>query len=132
MSGAHVSSAEEIPPHVVAELVQVAQHLVVAEGQVPTDVLEHTERGPEDGDRVGHVGPQVAVVVRALAAAGVTERLARIPPGEDVDRLDGGEVHGRDVAVVGDVGPVVREDARRGLVELDEPCGLAAEDGLDS
>ena len=89
MSGAHVGGAQGDPAHAVAELLQVAQHLVVAEGQVPADVLKHSQAGPQDRHAVSDVGPQVAVVVHTLALACVTERLAWITTSEDVDRLDG-------------------------------------------
>ena len=89
MGSTHVSGAEEIPPHVVAELVQVAQHLVVAEGQVPADVLEYAQRGTQCGDTLRDVWPQVAVVLDAPTLAGRAERLAWIAAGDDVNRLDG-------------------------------------------
>ena len=61
----------------------------------------------------------------------VREILTREAAGDDVDRLDGGPVDGRHVAVVGDVRPVVGEHLGRGLVELDEPCRTHVEDGRE-
>ena len=97
---------------------------------MPPDVLEDAQPGAHRGDRLSDVGPEVSVVPNACTFAGVGERLARVPAGQDVDGLHLRPVHLGDVAQVGDVGPVVGEDLGRGFVELAEPCGLAAEDGL--
>jgi hypothetical protein len=117
---------------VVVELVKVAHDLVESEGQVAAHVLESQQWRPEDRDGVGYVRPEVTFVVSALALSGVTERLTWIPSGQDVDAWDGVPVGGGEVAVVGDAGVVVIEDGGGGLVELDVPEGLAAEDRLDA
>lgn len=45
MTRTYVSRAQQIPVHVVAEEVQVANHLVEPEREMPPDVLEDNERG---------------------------------------------------------------------------------------
>jgi len=67
----------------------------------------------------------------AFPQAGVAEWLAGVAACEYVDGLHGGQVQLGHVAVVGDAGEVVVKDAGRGLVVLNVPCDLAAEDGLD-
>jgi hypothetical protein len=64
--------------------------------------------------------PQATAVafLDAFAAAGVADVLAGESGGEHVDRLDLGPVDGGDVAVVGDIGPVVFEDASGVLVAV--------------
>jgi len=74
----------------------------------------------------------VAVADESLAAAGVGDVLAGEPAGEDVDLFHLREVDGGDVAVVGDVGPVVVEDLGRVGVELDMPRDGAADSLLDA
>ena len=131
MGGTDVSGAEGVPTHRVAKLLEVSQHLVEPEGQVPSDVLEYAQAGTQYRDGLRDVGPQVAVIVDPLAAPCVTEWLAGEAAGDDVDRLHGGPVDLGHVAVVGDVRPVVGEHLGRGLVELDEPRGVHVEDGRE-
>ena len=57
--------------------------------------------------------------------------LAGVAARDDVHGLHGGEVQLGHVAVVRYAGEVVVKDAGRGLVVLDVPCDLAAEDGLN-
>lgn len=53
------------------------------------------------------------------------------PATEDVHRWHGVPVDGGDVAEVRGIGPVVREDARDGFVDLGEPDRSSVEDFLD-
>src|SRR5690606_7578762 len=62
----------------------------------------------------------------------MAEWLAWISTRQNVDRLHRGPVDLGHVAQVGHVGPVVGEDLGRRLVELAEPRGGPAEDGLDA
>ena len=121
MAGAEVGCLDEHPLDVVAELVEVADDLIEAEGQVPPDVLKHDHWGAKDRDGVADVGPEVPIVILTQSSAGLTERLARIPAGDDVHRLDGRPVHGRDVAQVGDARRPVGEDLVCTLVHVGDP-----------
>jgi hypothetical protein len=52
----------------------------------------------------------VPLIVRALAASSVGERLAGVAGGGDVHGLDACPIHGGEVAEVGDAGVAVGED----------------------
>jgi hypothetical protein len=113
-------------------------------GEEAADILDHHQLGSEFFDGPGHVQPQAGAGAfgEARAEAGQADVLARESGGEDVDGFDLVEVDGGEVAVVGDLGPVVGEDLRgvlvlvlaaflvRGLV-LGVPGDGAAEHGLD-
>ena len=131
MGRADVSGAQHVPAHRVAELVQIAQHLIEPEGQVASDVLEDAQARTQDGDRLSDVRPQVPLVVRPCSLASVAERLARIAAGEHVDRLDLRPVHGRDVAEVGHVRPVVGEDRTRAGFDIGNPRERATKHGMN-
>lgn len=105
-------------------------------------------RGDEPGRRCGLAGGRVVVAPVAVtaehspggddnvaadpgAAAGVTDVLAGEPGGEDVDRRDGGPVHGRDVSEVGDVRPVVGEDRGGAGVGVGDPGQFHVQHGGD-
>ena len=49
MASADVGCFDQDPLDVVAELVEVSQHLVEAEAEVPSDVLEYDEGGAKNG-----------------------------------------------------------------------------------
>ena len=127
MAGADVGCSDQDPLDVVAELVQVARHLVEAEAQVAADILEQHEGGAQNGQRVGHIGPEVALVLLAQASASLTERLTRVPAREDVDARDGRPVNGGNVAQVGGVRVAVGEHLAGALVDVGHPYGAGAE-----
>ena len=85
------------------------------------DVLEDAQARTQHGDRPNDVRPQVPLVVRPRALAGMTERLARISAGEDVDTRHGRPVDGCDVSEVGYVGPAVIEDLAGARVDVGVP-----------
>lgn len=132
MAGTDVGCADEAPLNVVAKLVEVADDLIKAEGQVPADVLKHDEPGPHNGERVTHVGPEVPVVVLPHAPAGGAERLARIAAGDDVHRRDGGPVDAGDVAEIGGVRESLGEDFAGTGVDLRHPGGACVDDCFDA
>ena len=70
--------------------------------------------------------PEVSLIVGAFPQAGVTERLAGVAACDYVDRLHGGEVQVRHVAVIRYAGEVVVKDAAGRLVVLNVPSDLAA------
>jgi hypothetical protein len=43
---ADLSGLQEVPVGVIAEVVQVSEHLIEAEGEVAADVLEDAQGGP--------------------------------------------------------------------------------------
>ena len=106
---------------------QVAHHLVEAEAQVAADILEQHEGGAQNGQRVGHIGPEVALVLLAHASASLTERLTRVPARDDVNARDGPPVNGGDVAQVGRVRVAVGEHLAGALVDVGHPHGAGAE-----
>jgi hypothetical protein len=106
--------------------VQIANHLVEPEGKVPADVLEDAELRAQYADGVRNVGPQVPLVLRTGALARVAERLTGVAGGHDGDGLNGPPVHLGEIAVVGNLGVVVRENLGGRLVVLDMPGGLPA------
>ena len=95
------------------------------------DILEQHEGGAQNGQRVGHIGPEVALVLLAQASASLTERLARVAGRDDVDAEDGRPVDGGDVAEVGGVRVAVGEHLARALVDVGHPHGAGAEHFLD-
>ena len=127
MAGADVGCSDQDPLDVVAELVQVAHHLVEAEAQVAADILEQHEGGAQNGQRVGHIGPEVALVLLAHASASLTERLTRVPARDDVNARHGRPVDAGDVAQVGGVRVAVGEHLARALVDVGHPHGAGAE-----
>ena len=127
MAGADVGCSDQDPLDVVAELVQVAHHLVEAEAQVAADILEQHEGGAQNGQRVGHIGPEVALVLLAHASASLTERLARVPAGDDVHARHRRPINAGDVAEVGGVRVAVGEHLARALVDVGHPDGAGAE-----
>ena len=136
MAGAEVGCLDEHPLDVVAELVEVADDLIEAEGQMPPDVLEHDHWWAKDRDGVADVGPEVSLVLLTQSAAGLTERLARVSASDDVNGLDGRPLDAGDVAEVRDAGEAVGEDRRRVadhdallvvLRDVGHPRGLGAE-----
>ena len=76
-----------------------------------SDVLEDAQARTQNGDRLSDVGPQVPLVVRPCALAGVAERLAQIAARDDVDRLDLRPVDLGHVAEVRGAGVASLEDA---------------------
>ena len=131
MAGSEVGRLDEDPLDVVAELVKVADHLVKSEAEVPADVLENDKRWTECGYGVGHVGPQVALILLPEASSGLAERLARVAASDDVHRLDGSPINGGDVAEVRDARESVGEHLARALVDLGHPCGAGTEHFLN-
>ena len=127
MAGADVGCSDQDPLDVVAELVQVAHHLVEAEAQVAADILEQHEGGAQNGQRVGHIGPEVALVLLPQTPAGLAERLARVSARDDVNARDGRPVNSGDVAEVGGVRVAVGEHLARALVDVGHPYGAGAE-----
>jgi hypothetical protein len=97
-------------------------------------VLDDDQAGTELVDGVGELRPQPAAGVGpdAAALAGGGHVLAREPTRQHVHGLDGGPVHGGDVAEVGHVGVAVGEDLAGAGVDLGVPGDGAAEDGLDA
>lgn len=100
-----------------------------------TDIFDHYQSRAEDGYRAGDVGPQARprALGDACAQTGEGHVLAGESGRQDVDRLDRRPVDGRHVAMIGDVRPVVREDARGVLVlvvgvVLAVPCHGHAEE----
>ena len=127
MAGADVGCSDQDPLDVVAELVQVAHHLVEAEGQVAADILEQHEGGAQNGQRVGHIGPEVALVLLAQASASLAERLARVSARDDVYARDGRPVDLGNVSQVGRVRVAVGEHLARALVDVGHPYGAGVE-----
>ena len=121
MAGAEVGCLDEHPLDVVAELVEVADDLIEAEGQVPPDVLEHDHWGAKDRDGVADVGPEVPIVILTQSSSGLTERLARVPAGDDVNGLDARPVNGGDIAEVGDAGCPMGEYPVCALIHVGDP-----------
>jgi hypothetical protein len=111
---------------------KVSEDNVKAQSEVASDVFQDRESRCHFAKGTQNMGPQVSLIVGALSLSGVTERLAGIAAGQNVDGLQGGEVHGGDVAEVQNVGEVVGEDAAGGFVVFDMPGDLAAQHRLDA
>ena len=94
------------------------------------DVLEDAQARTQHGDRLSDVRPQVPLVVRPRALAGVAERLARISARDDVNRLDLRPVDLGDVAEVGHAWPPVGEHFAGAGVDVGVPQRAARQDGL--
>ena len=91
------------------------------------DILEQREGGAQNGQRVGHIGPEVALVLLAHAPAGLAERLARVAARDDANARHGRPVHAGDVAQVGGVRVAVGEHLAGALVDVGHPHGAGAE-----
>ena len=72
----------------------------------------------------------MSLIVGSLPLPGGAERLAWIPPGEDIGGFDAGEVHRGHVAVVRDVRVVVGQDSARCLVVFHMPDDFTAQHRL--
>jgi hypothetical protein len=68
----------------------------------------------------------VAFIIGALSLSGVTKWLAGIAARQYIDGFHAGEIQGRDVAEVGNVGVVVCQDGRGRFVVLHMPGDIAA------
>lgn len=89
------------------------------------DVLEDAQARTQHGDRPSDVRPQVPLVVRPRALAGVTERLARISARDDVNRRDLRPVNTGDIPEIRNVRPAVGEDFAGAGVDVGVPEGAA-------
>jgi hypothetical protein len=69
----------------VAESVQVRKHIVEAHADVPSNVLTNDPSGPECLDKTAHLWPEVTVIFRAKSLPGMTEGLAGIPSGDNIN-----------------------------------------------
>lgn len=126
MRSAHVGRRKEPVIDPVSEPMQVTQHLVEPESQVPGYVFQYHDRRAQRADRIDEVRPEMPSVVLAFASPCHRERLARVPARENIHRLHGRPVDFRNVAQVGYVRPVMREDFRRRGIELRHPRPLHA------
>jgi hypothetical protein len=93
-----------------------------------SDVLEDTPVGTKTPETCGDVGPEVSGVFGTPSLAGVRKRLTGVARRNPIHGLNLGPVHLRDVAVVGDFGPVVGEDLGRRFLVFDMP-GDGSADG---
>jgi hypothetical protein len=110
-----------ISPAAYADVIRFIDFLPAT--QQAAHVFEHDEPGANVSycadDFVEEVG--AGAVDHALALARVRQVLTRESARDDVDTRDAGPVDLRYVAEVRHVRPVVREDLRRGRVELGAP-----------
>lgn len=109
------------------------RRLVTAGSQQRTNVLDHDDLGAHDPDRGRDLVPQPRPVpaLQARPGPGGADVLARETRAEDLNRLNLGPVHLRDVAEVLRVGEAVREDRGRPRIVVGNPGEFATEDGLD-
>ena len=68
----------------------------------------------------------MSFIVGSLPLPGGAERLARIPPSENVDGFHAGEIHRGHITVVRDVRVVVGQDPARCLVVFHMPHNVTA------
>lgn len=128
------------PAPSVSQAVRAGFHEAIGLGTEQTsNVLDDDQPRAELVDSGPHVGPQTGAGALGHPGAATSNRyvLARLREAAR-QNVDGGflgnllPVHLRDVVQVGDVGPVVGEDPRGGIVELAMPCDLGVVDLLDS
>ncbi|GGY28118.1 hypothetical protein GCM10010326_22130 [Streptomyces xanthochromogenes] len=93
------------------------------------DIFDHHQSGLQDFKGAGDVQPQAGPGAGCDTGheAGEREIGAREPGDSDIDGLSRGEVDGGQVAEVGHLGPVMREDRRGARVDLGVPCDRPAE-----
>jgi hypothetical protein len=82
MRGAEGGSWYAVPDCVVPARGQVGEYGVEAESKVACDVFQECVLGSYCANDAVHLGPEVAVVVGAVAVAGVTEGLAGVASDE--------------------------------------------------
>jgi len=92
-------------------------------------VLDDHQRWPQRSYRPGDMKPQATPVAFAQPGppAGARDVLARKTSSQHVDRLDLGPVNGGDVAQVRHQREAMSQDLRRSLIDVGDPCELAAE-----
>ena len=95
----------------VAERFQVSTHLVECHLDDARHILTKEPSGPDSVKAADNFRPEIAVVVKTFSFSCKTERLAGEPPTHEVNRLDRVPIDLLDVAISGDVGPVLGEHA---------------------
>ena len=111
-------------PAGVAQTFQVRKHVVEAQRFVPNNVFSKHPSGPAFVHEPTHFRPEMAVIVRASALPGLTERLAGVPAGDDIDRSNVICPQGSDIGVAGHAGPVLGEHLPAKRIDFTERNGF--------
>jgi hypothetical protein len=93
----------------VAESFQVSTHLIECHLDDSRHVLTKEPSGPDSVKATDNFRPEVTVILRASSLPGETERLAGEPAAHEVNRLNRVPIDLLDIAISGDVGPVLGE-----------------------
>ncbi len=105
MAGADVGRSNTHPFRIEPDVGQVREDFVEALGDVTSDILQEHVSGSNVANGFEDVRPQVSRVIFSQSLSGLTERLARVPGGEQVYRpippTDEAPVGELDVAQVG-------------------------------
>ncbi len=89
MRGADVISSEHTPPDIIPERGQIGEDLTEPmAAEQSGDVFEKSERGPDDAEDAGDVGPAVAFVLGSKLLAGDAVGLAGESAAQDIDAPD--------------------------------------------
>jgi hypothetical protein len=108
--GADGGSWYAVPDCVVPARGQVCEYVSESEAKVPCDVFQECVLGSYVANDAVHLGPEVAVVVGAVAVAGVAEGLAGVAAGEELEGSEFGAVELVDVVDAWGGWPVSLED----------------------
>jgi hypothetical protein len=107
----------------VACAFQVRKHLVEAQCDVASNVFSKHPSGPEFFDKPQILRPEVAVIIRAFTLPGVTEWLARVSAANNVNWSNVRPLECPNIAVTGNVRPVLFQDALTKRVDFAERHG---------
>jgi hypothetical protein len=113
-------------PALIACGLQVRKHLVERISDEARHILSNDPSGLGVEHSKAHFRPEVAVICRALALSGETERLARESAAEEIDGFDLSPVNSSDVSVSLDVGPVLGEHSVAVGVDFNLPFDFKA------
>ena len=82
---ADATSWKNVRPAGVAPPLQVRKHSVETQRDVPNNIFKQAPSGPDTGNDLANVWPEVTVIRLAFSLPGMTERLARISSANKVN-----------------------------------------------
>jgi hypothetical protein len=124
---AGVGSAYKTPPRVVPHSGKFGDDITKSQSEVSSHVLQDDDARSKRIDGSGNERPEVSLIAAPFPLPGVTEWLARIPPSEDVNRLNLCPVDEGDVPEVRGDRMMRGEDLACGRFNLRIPRDATAE-----
>lgn len=118
---AGVGSSYNTPPRVVPHSVKVGEDISKSQREVSSHVLQHDDARSKRIDGSGNERPKMSLIAAPFPLPSMAKWLARITPGEDINRLNLCPVDEGDVAEVRGDRMMGGEDLARGRFNLRIP-----------